>query len=215
MANLEDNTAQPDLDHPRSYVVATVLQSNSPIRDQQVCHKRLWREFHNISIDPPITISAGPNSPTDLQSWTAMLMIPAERPTPYAGGMFAIDVQFPIEYPRAPPKLKFATRIFHPNISDAGEISGLRVLNERNWSPVTVLQHVLLNLEALLGDPDLEECAEPSAAVAYVEDRAKYEQMARVWTRRYAMNLRRIIEPVSARDDSDREDFDEKMAGLE
>lgn len=31
-----------------------------------------------------------------------------------------IDVDFPIEYPFKSPKLKFATRIFHPNVDEEG-----------------------------------------------------------------------------------------------
>lgn len=37
--------------------------------------------------------------------------------TPYAGGTFEIDIQLPENYPFVPPKMKFITRVWHPNVS--------------------------------------------------------------------------------------------------
>lgn len=151
MANVEDHAKQLPSLPPPYYIPATVLRPPPSTRDRQTCHKRLRRESLDLAFDPPPTISAGPNSLADPQSWTAMLMIPADRAPPYAGGIFALDVRFPDEYPRAPPEIKFATQIWHPNVNDAtGEICGLRVLEERNWSPVVLLRHVLLDLETLM-----------------------------------------------------------------
>lgn len=37
--------------------------------------------------------------------------------TPYEGGKFAISIELPDKYPFKPPKMTFATKIWHPNIS--------------------------------------------------------------------------------------------------
>jgi len=37
--------------------------------------------------------------------------------TPYEGGVFEIDIVIPPQYPFEPPKMKFMTKIWHPNIS--------------------------------------------------------------------------------------------------
>ena len=37
--------------------------------------------------------------------------------TCYEGGVFEIDIQIPKQYPFEPPKMKFTTKIWHPNIS--------------------------------------------------------------------------------------------------
>ena len=37
--------------------------------------------------------------------------------TPYEGGVFDVDILIPREYPFEPPRMKFITRIWHPNIS--------------------------------------------------------------------------------------------------
>jgi ubiquitin-protein ligase len=37
--------------------------------------------------------------------------------TPYEGGSFVVDIVLPTEYPFMPPKMKFDTKVWHPNIS--------------------------------------------------------------------------------------------------
>lgn len=37
--------------------------------------------------------------------------------TVYEGGVFEIDIVIPKNYPFEPPKMKFTTKIWHPNIS--------------------------------------------------------------------------------------------------
>lgn len=37
--------------------------------------------------------------------------------TCYEGGVFDIDIEIPKQYPFEPPKMKFTTKIWHPNIS--------------------------------------------------------------------------------------------------
>jgi hypothetical protein len=37
--------------------------------------------------------------------------------TCYEGGVFKIDISIPKQYPFEPPKMKFTTKIWHPNIS--------------------------------------------------------------------------------------------------
>jgi ubiquitin-conjugating enzyme (huntingtin interacting protein 2) len=37
--------------------------------------------------------------------------------SPYEGGEFDIDITIPQQYPFEPPKMKFITKIWHPNIS--------------------------------------------------------------------------------------------------
>jgi len=37
--------------------------------------------------------------------------------TPYEGGIFKVDIEIPDKYPFEPPKMRFATKLWHPNVS--------------------------------------------------------------------------------------------------
>jgi ubiquitin-protein ligase len=43
--------------------------------------------------------------------------VPGPKDTPYEGGVFKVDIQLDAQYPFAPPKMKFMTRVWHPNVS--------------------------------------------------------------------------------------------------
>ena len=51
----------------------------------------------------------------DFRHWKGYIEGP--QGTPYEGGLFQVDIVLPPEYPYKPPKMKFDTKIWHPNIS--------------------------------------------------------------------------------------------------
>lgn len=42
---------------------------------------------------------------------------PAPPDTPYAGGLYEVDIKIPDSYPFKSPTIKFITKIWHPNVS--------------------------------------------------------------------------------------------------
>ena len=42
--------------------------------------------------------------------------------SPYEGGVFELMLSLPTRYPFEPPKLRFITPIYHPNIDSTGRI---------------------------------------------------------------------------------------------
>jgi len=42
--------------------------------------------------------------------------------TPYEGGCFRLRLDLGPDFPTAPPKGTFLTKVFHPNVSAAGEV---------------------------------------------------------------------------------------------
>lgn len=67
----------------------------------------------------------------EITHWKATFRGPAD--TPYAGGRFVLDVQFPTDYPFTPPKVKFDTKVYHCNIHSSGGIC-LDILRDK-WTP--------------------------------------------------------------------------------
>ena len=52
----------------------------------------------------------------------------------------------------APPKVRFLTKIYHPNIDRLGRIC-LDILKDK-WSPALQIRTVLLSIQALLSAPN-------------------------------------------------------------
>ena len=103
--------------------------------------KRLKKELEDIMKDPPSNCSAGVKD-DNLLSWEATILGPSD--SPYSGGIFNLDISFPTDYPFKPPKVKFTTKILHPNINNHGSIC-LDILN-KSWSPALTVSKVLLSI---------------------------------------------------------------------
>ena len=71
----------------------------------------------------------------------------------YEGGTFHIDIQIGASYPFEPPKMKFLTKVWHPNVSSASGAICLDVLKDQ-WSPALTLKTALLSCQALLAAPE-------------------------------------------------------------
>ncbi|KYM78345.1 Ubiquitin-conjugating enzyme E2-17 kDa [Atta colombica] len=115
--------------------------------------------------------------------WQATIMGPPD--SPYQGGVFFLTIHFPTDYPFKPPKVAFTTRIYHPNINSNGSIC-LDILRSQ-WSPALTISKVLLSICSLLCDPNPDDPLVPEIARIYKTDREKYNELAREWTRKYAM----------------------------
>jgi ubiquitin-conjugating enzyme E2 D/E len=144
--------------------------------------KRITRELLELQNDPPLNCSAGPVNDKDIFNWEGVLFGPPD--SPFAGGVFKVSIQFPVDYPFRPPRVTFNTKIYHPNINSAGFIC-LDILKQ-NWSPALTISKVLLSILSMLTDPNPKDPLMPDIANQYIQDRGAYEVTAREWTQLYA-----------------------------
>jgi ubiquitin-conjugating enzyme E2 S len=100
--------------------------------------------------------------------------------TPYTGGYFRVRFKFTEEFPAAPPKCWFATKIFHPNVSSAGEIC-VNTL-KKDWKSAYGIAHILVTVKCLLIYPNPESALDEEAGKLLLEDYDSYFSRAKLVT---------------------------------
>lgn len=144
--------------------------------------RRLQKELEEIQTDPPSNCSAGPID-DNIYEWEATIIGPSE--SPYSGGIFRLSLIFTDDFPFKPPRVKFITKILHPNIDEYGNIC-LDILN-KNWSPVLNVTKLLLSISSLLTDPNPDDPLNPIIANVYKTDNPRFVKLARNYTLKYAV----------------------------
>ena len=104
--------------------------------------------------------------------------------TPYEGGVWDLELFLPGSYPMDPPKVRFLTKIYHPNVDRLGRIC-LDVLKDK-WSPALQIRTVLLSIQALLSAPEPDDPLDATVAEHFKRNRPEAEAQAREWTARFA-----------------------------
>ena len=146
-----------------------------------MAQKRIRRELDEINRDPPANCSAGLVD-DDLYHWQATIMGPPD--SPYQGGVFFLNITFPMDYPFKPPKVVYQTKIYHPNINSNGAIC-LDILKDQ-WSPALTVSKVLLSISSLMCDPNPDDPLVPEVANLYKTNVKQFNENARTWTKKFA-----------------------------
>ena len=102
--------------------------------------KNLWRQQKDLLNKHPdgIRIIINDEDPLDVQA-----DVEGPKETPFEGGIFRVKFHFGSEFPLAAPKGYFLTKIFHPNVSEKGEIcvnTLKRDWDTKSWSLYNILE---------------------------------------------------------------------------
>lgn len=150
-----------------------------------IAAQRIAREFREVAADEGLRtqyyIEANESNILNLKGY---VIGPVD--TPYEGGRFYLEMSIPEAYPFSPPKCKFITRIWHPNISSATGAICLDILKDQ-WAAAMTIRTVLLSLQTLLAVPEANDPQDAVVARQYLDNIELFKQTARYWTYIFAL----------------------------
>ncbi|XP_036029509.1 NEDD8-conjugating enzyme UBE2F isoform X2 [Onychomys torridus] len=109
----------------------------------------------------------------------------------YQGGKFQFETEVPDAYNMVPPKVKCLTKIWHPNITETGEIC-LSLLREHSidgtgWAPTRTLKDVVWGLNSLFTDLlNFDDPLNIEAAEHHLRDKEDFRDKVEEYIKRYA-----------------------------
>jgi len=145
--------------------------------------RRVTKELADLAADKETRIFAEAAGGSDLTHLRATF--PGPPDTPYEGGTYVVDIQIPQEYPFKPPKMRFHTKLWHPNVSSQTGAICLDIL-DKNWSPVITIKAALLSLQALLENPVPTDPQDAEVATMMIKHPEQFGKVAREWAIKHA-----------------------------
>ena len=166
--------------------------------------KALWRQQQELLKKSPeyVTPIINPEDPLDIQ-----FDLEGPKATPYEYGIFRVKLIISNEFPSQAPKGLFITKIFHPNISEKGEIC-VNTL-KKDWNPSQWnLYNLFEVIKCLLIVPFPQSALNEEAGKLFMENYDEYFKIAKMYTNIYAMKNNNNV--INNNDDIEMEDKCEK-----
>ena len=158
-------------------------------------HNRIKKEYQDLQKEKNSNVQVKLVS-NDYRHWKGRIKGPID--TCYQGGIFDVDIIIPDDYPFKPPKMKFDTKIWHPNISSVTGAICLDIL-KNEWTPALTIRTALISLQALMCEPVPNDPQDAVVAKQYMTDINLFNQTAKHWVEEYAnpeRNLQKKIKEI-------------------
>lgn len=147
---------------------------------------RLKRELQMLSTEPPpgITCWQTEEKIDDLRA-----QIVGGTETPYEGGLFSLEIKVPERYPFEPPKIRFLTPIYHPNIDTSGRIchDALKLPPKGAWKPSLNISTVLTSIQLLMAEPNPDDPLMADISSEFKYNKQLFTEKAKKWTQEHAV----------------------------
>ena len=162
-------------------------QKRASIRD-----KLLVKEVQEMEQTLPPGCKVRFEDPNVLHEFT-LTVVPDEHSYWHAG-KFRFRIAVEEDYNLSPPTVRCLTRLWHPNISETGEVclSILRLSNPAlgdgfGWTPTRRLRDVIMGLASLFGDLlNFEDPLNHEAAEHFIKDKEGFKTKVKDYVSRYA-----------------------------
>ena len=155
-------------------------QNQPPLNARMI--KVLWRQQQELIKKSPdcVTPIINNEDPIDIQA-----DIEGPQGTPYEKGIFRVKLFIPSEFPHVAPKGYFMTKIFHPNVSEKGEIC-VNTL-KRDWNPNQwSLYNLFEVIKCLLIVPFPQSSLNEEAGKMFMDNYDEYFKVAKMLTEIHA-----------------------------
>ena len=146
-------------------------------------HNRINKEFQELQKNKKDASVQVRLVDGNIRHWKGRIKGPID--TCYQGGTFDVDIIIPEDYPFKPPKMKFDTKIWHPNISSQTRAICLDIL-KNEWTPALTIRTALISLQALMCEPVPDDPQDAVVAKQYMENINLFNQTAKHWVEEYA-----------------------------
>ncbi|TKS77994.1 Ubiquitin-conjugating enzyme E2 G1 [Collichthys lucidus] len=147
----------------------------------------LRKQLAELNKNPVEGFSAGLIDDDDIYKWEVVIIGPQD--TLFEGGFFKAYLTFPYDYPLRPPKMKFITEIWHPNVAKNGDVC-ISILHEpgedkfgyekpeERWLPIHTVETIMISVISMLADPNSDSPANVDAALKEMPSEGKFQQKA-------------------------------------
>ena len=175
-------------------------QMNLPNQQMNLNNKqktliRLKKEFQLCKLDEDLAqigCAFGLCPDNNIFTWRVTMFGPQD--TPYKDGIFTIKITFPQDYPNHGAEFKFMNKIYHLNVDFRNDLGHISLNNINEWHttgkvrsmPVYGVKQALFDIFCLFYKQGFESPYDEEMAMQYLNDRKKFDEIAKEWTMKYA-----------------------------
>lgn len=149
--------------------------------------KRLTKEYDNIIKDDKLLSEFNIEINADNICLPWIVNMYGAKDSVYENGIFKLQIELPDLYPLSPPKVKFLTKMYHPNITTLTGYICVSILEKDNWVPSMTIYSTVLSIKSLLLDPNPHSPLESEIAKLYLTNVDKYYENVKKYVLLYAI----------------------------